>query len=194
MEKEKTRKVALTGTILLAVAAVIASLVWFFFGNGEERRTSTNISTSSSYIDCTATQPEDAFFSSDLSANANQKIKVTFNNEGIDKIAYTYTGKFATSEIAEEESGRMTFDYNTFMGQQTPYNRGVLSPAFSPIENKLVVNLFMANKYFDNNTAKLVFLSPDEYSRISEIESVDNLMVELKKIYESKMFICEIKK
>lgn len=183
-------KIGIAGLIL---AAIIIGLVWFFVGNGTENKTHSNENTVSSYIDCNSAHPTNSFLYSDLSNNPNHELKATFNEWDINTLSYTYTGSFANARTAEEESSRLLTKYNTYMGQETSYKNSVLSPAFSPVNENLAINLFMARKYLDRNTAKLFFLSEAEYEEIEKLNDYNEILNKLKTFYQEKGFICEVK-
>lgn len=179
--------------IVLVLVGIIAGLAWFFTENGTETQMHTDETTVSSYINCNSAYPVDPFLSSDLSSNPNHELKVTFDEEGINTLSYTYTGNFANAKTAEDESSRLLSKYNTYMGQETLHKNGVLSPAFSSINEKLVINLFMSRKYLDRSTAKLVFLSYTEYVEIENTNNYKEILNKLKAFYQNKGFICEVK-
>lgn len=179
--------------VSLVLIAISAGLIWFFVGNGTESRTHNSETVISNYVDCNSTHPTDPFLYSTLSNDSNYEIKVAFDEKGISTLSFTYTGTFADAKIAEEESSRLLAKYNTYMGQETPYKNGVLSPAFSPVNENLVINLFMARRYLDRSTAKLIFLSEAEYEEIEDLNDHEEISNKLKTFYQGKEFICEIK-
>lgn len=191
--KKMTKNKIGASLIVLALITAIVGIVCFLVGNETKTKTHTDSTVISSYIDCNATHPADPFLSSDLSNDSNYEIKATFDEDGINTFSYTYTGNFASSKIADSESSRMLSKYNTYMGRETSFKNNVLSPTFSPISEKLIINLFIPKKYLDKSTAKLVFLSDSEYSEIANLNDYKVILEKLKIFYQEKGFQCEVK-
>ena len=182
-KSNKILTMVLIGVGLIALAIFIA-----IFANGSETRTSESYENNSiSAVHCTAKGIEDAFFYSDKVNTIKNEIKVTYNNDKIDKMYYSYNGTYRSSDVVHEDEVRLHAKYNTYMGENGQKIED-LNPAYDETNNKLHIGLY-ADSYDKINEATSVFffINKDDINNVKKY-SMDNM----KKYYESKSFSCEI--
>ena len=136
-------------------------------------------------LDCRASSVDEAFFNYDTASRADHEIKITFKSGVADKINYTYEGEFSSNDAAEIALSWMHADYNNYMGEVGVYQED-LSPMFSVINAKGIINLYIDESKFTSATARFVFLDEDKYAVFRDMRAE-----EIGKLYESKGFSCE---
>lgn len=171
--------------VIIVVVAVIVALVLIgnlVFKNQEQRISSNEGQTVVRSMDCVAKQPQDAFFQDELATEAEHEIKVTYRNNDANKISYVYDGEYATFNDAEDAEAKLHADYNIYMKDLADS----FSPNFSVIEDELKVSLFADAYDLGSATARMFFITPEEFENMEDYNIDD-----LKQIYESKGFQCE---
>ena len=182
-KNNKILTLVLIGVGLIALAIFIAILV-----NGSETRTSEpQESNSISAVHCTAGGIEDAFFYSDKVNTIENEIKVTYNNDKIDKMYYSYNGTYRSSDVVHEDEVRLHAKYNTYMGENGQKIED-LNPAYDEMNNKLHIGFYTDNfDKINEATSVFFFINKDDISKVKKYS-----IEEMKKYYESKGFSCEI--
>lgn len=182
---DKKRSTKIIGAIVIIIAMIIVALLFLLFGSYRETRTSQETITSAvAALDCKSTQPLQNVFSYKSNDSATHELKITFDNERIDKINYIYTGRFTDASATENALAEMHAKYNTYMGTTEIYHED-LTPVFTVDGTEGRINLFIERKKFTAGTAKLVFLDDDEYAKMKKAGIED-----VKKLYENKGFRC----
>lgn len=186
MNNTRTIKTVAVGLSIIAVVAVVSLIILNVFGSKETYITDGGTTAAVSSLDCRIITPKDAFFYSDEDLNATSEVKATLVDDKFDKISFVYTGTFADNNAAKVVSSAMHADYNIYMNG-TPIDFSELSPNFSVIGNQVVINLFLTTETLTTETAKLIFLSASETSKIKNYSGGD-----LKKLYTDKGFSCNL--
>lgn len=170
------------GIVLVAVALGLGCYLWL---NGSETRHSQSVEKYAiSSLDCTASQPNDAFFAEKNAQKRSHKVKITFREDKADKITYTYEGTFSDNTTAEAVSSRFHADYNIYMGDNG-LNPESLAPTFSAADATTYINLYGSYDKLNSATEKLFFLTNDEYSG-GQSSSY------LERVYGTKGFSCDV--
>lgn len=186
ISKRKSQQIA-TGFLLISLVAIIIVLVVIFTGGtSKDSYTSggDNTVTVTSLV-CTSNVPQDPFFKPQGAHNPQHELKIIFENDGVDKINYSYAGKFSSEELAKEEISKMHASYNKYMGGIDVYQED-LYPTFSTIGSDGYANLYLDKSTLTADTAIFAFLSGNEYSNLKNY-SVDALS----SIYAEKGFSCQ---
>ena len=175
----------LVGVGLIALAILIA-----IFANGKETRISEPMESETiSALYCTARGIEGAFFSSETANTIENEIKITYNNNGIDKIYYSYNGVYRSSDVAHEDEVRLHAKYNKYMGENGQKIED-LEPSYDEMKNKLHIGLY-ADSYDRINevTSVLFFIDKENINKIKKYS-----MEDLKNYYDDKSFSCKLVK
>ncbi len=186
----KIKKKDIKLIIFAVVGAIVVFLVVWLVYNMFTPKV-TNISTERrqteySAIKCTATAPEGALFKAQKGASTQtQTIKMTFQDNKVDKIAYEYEGEYSGEEAAEQASTNLHIAYNEYMGADAES----LSPAFAAVKTTARVNLLVRREKLNSKNAKVFFLNTDEVADIGNYEPE-----KIEKIYEARGFSCKIDK
>lgn len=187
-KKSKNKKAMSLVATWIVILAVVIAVVAFFMVNF--RSTETYMSTSSDgatvgSLSCTAVNPENPFFASSAQ-NSNHELKITTRGQAKDKISYVYNGEYASNAAAETAGSSLHADYNIYMGENGIYQES-LYPTFSVVENRLKVSLYTEFDKINSVTARLFFINADEFHELNDY-SVEDMKV----LYESKGFLCEM--
>ncbi len=185
--KNHSNRIMARVSICVVVISVI--LIIFLVGRdllqGTEERTSGTIPDSTiSAVTCTATNPEEAFFSTPTSVlGGSHEIKITSTkNSAVDKVFYTYETNYASNEDASKAEAQFRANYNKAL---TIDNAEKLSPNFSVINNKLQITLFGDVSELTSITAQPFFITADDFKSISNFD-----VPTLTELYQSKGFTC----
>ncbi len=155
---------------------------------GKETHTSEGdeyISTTS--LSCLAENPQNAFFVANDAISAKHDLKFLFKDNKIKNISYNYVGEFGSEAVASQKFSAMRAKYNMYM-IKTPISQEALTPSFVVIEKSVNINLFFNESNFVAEMAPLVFLTPEDYVNINEMN-----IEEIKSMYEGLGFSCNIK-
>jgi hypothetical protein len=183
-EKDKTAKIA--GVLLVFFAITIAIVLLVLTSGSETHITSEGEDRIITALDCTTGSIEGAFFASKTANTVKNRIKVTFKDDKIDKLYYTYEGVYRDNDVAEAEELEFHANYNIYMGD---YQES-LSPTYLTVKTKMHLNLYADNYNKINNlTAKLFFI--DE-SKVSDFK--DYSRDEVENYYKGLGFSCEKQK
>ena len=186
VKNKKTIKIAETCGIV-AIFTLAALGVIMLLQPKETRSTTTSTQAELKVLDCKSSSPTNPFFASDVATSPLHEVKLQYKNDNLDRVNYTYTAKFESQKIAENVLSLLHANYNIFMGKTSIYQED-LTPTFSNIDTEDIINLYIELQNLTVDTAKFIFLENEEYLKLNKL-SID----EVKKIYEKKSFICEIK-
>ncbi|MBR2795879.1 hypothetical protein IKE13_02425 [Candidatus Saccharibacteria bacterium] len=174
--------------MFVAIVLVVVFLLLNIFMPKEVYISDNNEPETIGSLYCKSSSPGGVFFNSDKVKSAEHEIKITMLDDKVDKMNYTYTGIFESREETEKELSKMHADYNIYMSGTNIYQED-LYPTFSNLETKGVINLYIQNNTLNSATAKLMFLSNDEYSQFDKYD-----LEMLEKVYNDKGFVCVITK
>ena len=180
----KKRPITITIGLLLVFLIIVVVIIIF---NGREEQTSAEIDNTpaTTGLFCKGSTVENSFFSQNDALSATHEIKVLLYDGEINTINYTRTGVYNTHDEAEEASSLLHANYNIYMSSNS-IDQEALQPTFSVIDNKSIVNLSVNDKTLIPETAKIVFLSVEQYANRKNYS-----LSEIKDIYEKKGFVCK---
>lgn len=172
---------------LAAIVAIIIILLNIFTPK-DSHITSEDSLQSIEAVHCKTENLASPFFETNGAKNVEHEVKITLMNDKVDKMSYTYIGLFESKDETEKALSALHAKYNIYMDTTDIYHED-LYPTFSNLGTKGIINLYIQDKTFNLDTAKLILLSDYEYEQFSgyNIET-------LAKIYENKGFVCEITK
>lgn len=182
--KQNNKKILAVSFGFIVVVAIVTILSINIFTPKEKHISQNNNSTSINALTCKYNGTEDAFFHSNLASNELDEVKITFNDDKIDKISLTYSGEYIDNDTAKKISSEMHAKYNLYM-DTTSVGFDKLSPNFSVINAKVIVSLFLSIDTLNAETAKFLFLDENEVRNIS-----NTTINSLKKKYTTKGFSC----
>ena len=188
MSESNTRRqqILYIGIVVAIVIALIAILCLLF--NGNRTYTSDNgTSYSISVLHCEASDIDGAFFAPDNTINNKHEIKITYQQDTVNKISYTYKSDYQTTASADNVNAVLHAKYNKYMAQYD-LDPMTLNPIFSVIDNKLSINLLSEVSDINTPIGVLFFLDSNEVTQITHT-SLDSLS----KVYTQKGFVCKIK-
>lgn len=183
-KKHKRRFGIVEFLVFILFVGAILLLVLIFTGNNETRISGATETDTVSVLDCKASDPADKFFSYKTENSAMHEVKITFDNKNIDKLNYTYNGRYATNDDAKTALSWMQTDYNNYMGTTNTYQEDLM-PTFSAVGTEAIINLYFSTTTFNPETAKFVFLTDDEYAGV-----ISKGAKSIEKIYRGKGFSC----
>lgn len=180
-EQKKSGIVKWVGLILIIIIIVV--IIWLLrpkesYTPGEDRVTRVGS------LECSGVNVADPFFISETAQNSTHEIKSTFKNNRLEDALYTFISTYNSADAVEAANASLHAEYNTYMGKNFT-NPEILTPVFSNIKSKLQITLYADKGEIDPVTARLFFLSAEDYAVISQ--STPN---QIKNIYESKGFTC----
>lgn len=169
---------------VLSIILIIFLVFQQLMGGTEERTTGTIPDSTISLVTCTATNPDDAFFSASSAVlGGSHEIKITsLKNSAPDKIFYTYITNYASNEEASRAEAQMHASYNQRL---TADNTQKLSPSFSVVDDKLQITLFSPVSKLTSLTAQPFFITAEDFSSLSNLD-----VPTLTELYQSKGFSC----
>ena len=187
-ETTKKKRTHLVFYILIFIAAVAGAtaILLGLFGSKETYYSSTAEPSNVGSIYCVASTPDTPFFTSENALSEKHEVKVTFKSDSPDKVAYSYTGTFATAEEAHQAHADYHAKYNIYMGANN-LDSETLTPHFLDVDNTARIDLFAEKKNLDITTAPLFYLSTREavnFYRYTDENFRTNL--------ESRGFTCTI--
>lgn len=166
---------------------IIILIIIAILNSGKEQRISThNTEMSTRAVYCKGSVVNNPFFNRYSSMDRQHEIKVVFHDDQIDKINYTYTGKYEKEELATKDVSLLHADYNIYMSK-TSIDQEALLPTFSVINTDIIVNYSVDKETLTSETARLVFLDDKQYSKLPSY-SINDAM----SLYKNKGFHCEI--
>lgn len=175
-------------TALILIIVIVVILLLFLTGKSESYTSNTTRENSISILDCKSEKPNEKFFSHNAESTATHEIKIIFDNNAIDKLTYTYIGRYVTNTEAKDAISWMQGDYNKYMGTTSVYQED-LTPTFSVIGTEAIINLYFNTNTFNSETARFVFLDDGEYTAAKNMSAKN-----IEKIYREKGFSCEFNK
>jgi len=179
----KKRWITITVGLLFIFVIIVVIIIIF---NGRVEQTSVKINNSpTTGLFCKGSAVENPFFSQNDALSATHEIKVLLYDGEINTINYTRTGVYNTHDEAEEASSSLHANYNIYMSGNS-IDQEALQPTFSVIDNKSIVNLSVNDKTLIPETARIVFLSVEQYANRKNYS-----LNEIKDIYEKKGFVCK---
>lgn len=189
----KNEKMAVTfktiGAVLIFLAVVVVVFI-LILTNGNETYTSERIENNSmDALICSTGGVEDAFFSSETVNQINNEVKITFGQDKISKVFYSYTGVYRSNEVAEEDETRLHAKYNIYMGENNVQQES-LSPNYSTAKNDLKISLYVDDLNKINETTAVFFFIDKEEINDFKRSSMD----ELAAFYKEKGFSCKTHK
>lgn len=186
--KHKKRFGVVEFTALILIIAIVVILLLTLTGNSASYTSDVIKENSISILDCKSENPNEKFFSHNAESAVIHEIKITFDDNTIDKLTYTYTGRYATNSEAKDALSWMQGDYNKYMGTTSVYQED-LTPTFSAIGTEAIINLYFNANTFNSETARFVFLDDGEYTAAINMSAKN-----IEKIYREKGFSCEFNK
>lgn len=190
MERKRYKRVNSKTLFMIGVVFIVfAVFVAFLFSilNSKETRMSVDGGVDSvALLYCKSDTVLEPFFTSLDVTSYSHEIKVTFTNGKPDKISYNYYGKYNDDSAAMSASSALHAEYNIYMGKNNVYQE-TLYPTFVATGQDLKVNLYADRETLNLVTARLFFLSNDEYN-----DFYDNSSDSLIKLYTNKGFSCTL--
>ena len=189
MSEKKNKSLLLVGSLLLLFAAIVVVILILFLNGGETRTSEQQENESISALVCKSGNREDGFFEPKKALAVENEIKATFDQNGFEKLFYTYDGEYETDKDAEEDETRLHAAYNIYMGENS-LSQSLFSPVYSLTKNKLRISLYTEERRSITLLTGKFFFVDDETVELFKKYKID----EMKKYYESKDFHCTISK
>ena len=169
-----------------AISVFIILALVFLFMNGMETRTNEHIEQQAiAAISCSANGVENYFFDPNAANSIENVVKITFVNDKMDKMIFSYNGVYSSDSVAENDEANLHAKYNEYMGERS-INPNILSPNFSRVKNNLQITLYIDDiNNINNTTATFFFLDNDAVGNFKTY-SID----QAKEFYEKKGFSC----
>lgn len=185
-EKQVNRGLSIFAVVLVVLAVVVAvglAVSQMFVTRDEVTTEAYTPEVKVRAVDCETRTPKDAFFKTPEDAlEADHELKMTYSGEMAQKIQYTFETDYATPEEAAKAETELHGDYNKFMAQYA----GDFTPHFALDGDDLKISLITDTKELAPDTAKLFFITPEEYAALNNYK-----VEELVKIFQNKGFHCE---
>ena len=180
-KRSKKRWILVSAALfIICIAILLCSLLMgdktYYSSNHTEER--------SMYLVCSVQTFEEPFFPEYYSITSEHQIKIIFNNEKPNKISYTYSGTYASSELAKQVASDFRAKYNIFLNK-LGVDIASFDPIFNTIDNKTTVNLFANGSNLNPATAPLFLLKPDEAMNFHNYSSN-----EIMDVYKTKGMAC----
>ena len=184
-KNNKILTLVLIGVILLIVAAFIA-----IFANGKETRTSEPVGGEHiSAVYCTAKGMEERFYYSENVNTVENEIKITYTNNSIDKLHYSYDGVYRSYDVMKQDDGVFQAKYNNYMSENGRKSED-LSVAYDEMNTKLHIGVYADSvDKLNEVTAVFFFVSKEDVNQFKKYS-----MEEVSKYYKNKGFSCNIVK
>lgn len=176
--------------VLIGLGLIVLAILIAIFSNGKETRISELIENESvSALYCTSRGIEGAFFSSETANTIENEIKITYHNDNIDKLYYSYNGVYRSSDVTHGDEVKLHAKYNKYMGENGQRIED-LNPSYDEMKTKLHIGLYVDSYDMINEVTSLFFfINKDDISKVKKYS-----MEEMKKYYEDKSFSCKIVK
>ena len=144
--KNRTSSLILLAIILL----IIAGFLLFFLNGSETRISEERGSEKMTALSCKTGNSEEAFFNSETANTVENVVKITFKDDKLDKVFYSYEGTYRSYDVAEQENANFHAKYNKYL---SPYgiNPEILTPTFLTSETKFRINLYAESSKIINN-------------------------------------------
>ena len=170
--------------IIIALVAVVASILTGSTVNTSEEK----ISESTTSLSCESKSPTDGFFDLEGVVKAEHEVKVLFDsNDKIKEMMYTLDAKYPKDTKLNVEQAKYSVKYDTFMDEHS-LDRDAVAADFGRTDESVKVKLHIEAKRLNNMTAKLFFLTSDDYANLGG-QKGEKLM----KAYQGKGFSCKYK-
>lgn len=184
-------KGGITIGVIVVIVALIVLITSIVFQDKEEYITTEYQQNTMNAVVCKASDPKDGFFAMEEDEktgvqNATSMIKATYQNDTLDKLTYSYEGKYESKEAAEQAEAKMHALYNQYMTNLADK----LSPKFSTYDNTMKISLFGSWGDLTAGMAKVFGLTDEDYDALSE----KNKPEELSKLFQGKGYLCEVEK
>lgn len=184
-QKSKANKIGSYIAIALVAASIIIVLILLgnsLFHNTEQRTSDSDAIVALRALECTAPDPAEAFFNATYAVDVQHQVKVTYRNDIAESFFYSYAGTYASNDAASQAEARLHADYNIYMKSAAED----FTPTFSVVDDTLRIALFSPASELGSATAKMFFISPEEFT---DLERYDINAIE--QIYTSKGFSCK---
>ena len=183
--EEKKRRIRYIAIAL--VLFIIVIILIFLLKRSETRFSDDTAKDEISALDCKTGPIEDGFFVSETANSTSNELKITFKNQKMDKIYYSYYGVYRSEDVANADDTHLHAKYNIYMGENG-VEQGSLNPNYSVVKTKYHISLYV-DDYDKINpvTAKFFFIDKED------IEEFNSYPIDtLKSYYEKKNFKCEV--
>lgn len=176
--------------VLVGIGLIVLAVIVAVFANGKETRISESVENEHiSAVYCTAKGMENAFFGSERVNMITNEVKITYNNDGIDKLYYSYNGTYRSNEVMKQDDGVFQAKYNYYMNEQGQKSDD-LSVAYDEMNNKLHIGVYADSPNKINEaTSVFFFIGKDDVAKVKKYS-----MEEMEKYYENKGFSCNVVK
>lgn len=185
---EKRRTIKIIGLSVIFLAILIIPLLLLFFNKHETHISDKGENKIVTALDCTTRSIDEAFFTSEIANTITNQIKITFNQNKIDKLFYSFEGIYRSKEIAEQDETNLHARYNIHMGKYG-INPEILTPTFSTVNTKMRINLYAKNREIISRGVGLLFFINDE--------DINNFLEyskdQVTNFYKEKGFSCDEK-
>lgn len=182
----KKARYKLIGFILMILAVVTGIVVFLLINKKETYVKMEAWQEKTEAIVCSARSLDGAFFEPENVNMVENKIKIIFSNDKMDKLSYSYNGVYRSNDLAVSDEAVLHAQYNKYMGEN---GRALedLSPAYSVVGSKVQITLYADTvNRIDAVTAGFFFVDKSEVSKF-----VKRSVSETEKYYENKGFSCE---
>ena len=159
-------------------------LFYNLFQTKEVRISTTEPNETSGALVCESKNPKDPFFTTDNAKEVEHEIKVTYYNDKANTFFYTYDAEFGSYNDADDAEAKIHADYNIYMAS----NVNDFEDNFAAIEDETKAEIYAEAGNLGSKTARIFFMSQEEFDQFESGYQID----QLKKLYESKDFQCEV--
>ncbi len=182
--KNKTSKSLII--VITAIIALFFAILYIIAQKKESYSSEERAHDSGKAIVCVDNKRDDAFFYSSRTIAEEHEIKVIIYDNGPKDIFYSFTGEYDSHEDVVKDENTLHARYNEFMGENN-MSLEFLSPSYSILEKKFILNLFNEDyNNLGNLTSSFFFINKDDLSSFSKY-SVE----QAKSYYEKKGFTCK---
>lgn len=182
-KKQSNRAIAIPIIIIIIIIIVI---LYFLLNRHETYTSEGDTNDVVTALDCTAGRLENATFVSSTANVVTNQVKITFNNDKIDKLFYHFEGTYRDHETAEYDSGIFLANYYKHMSASNQSYES-LTPTFVSAKTKTRISLYVKGRNAINKAvAKFFFVNGEDFE-----EYIDYSRDQVANYYQKQGFSCE---
>lgn len=171
--------------VFVVILVLLIVFCWFLLQGKETHISEEPNSGTSTAIECSGNDIEDAFFVNSDGASSHT-VKGFFVDGKLKKISYNYDAEYSSDEAAETANAVLHGNYNKYMASES-LNPESLIPTFSNNGNRVKIDLITSADKLTNDNSLFFFLNMDDFQHIKNYDPE-----KLVSIYNGKGFSCEI--
>ena len=185
-KKEKDLSSKIVGIVTIILIVLIAIIIIILTNGHETHIWDDSEPKKVTALVCTAGNIDGALFTSDVANSMKNEVKITFSDDKLDKIFYSYNGVYRTNELAQQEETNLHIRYDTYMGRHEVLNSS-LSPSYSTVETKVQITLYADSlEKINSVTAPLFFINEEMFGSLGK-----DSREKIASAYEGQGFSCK---